>query len=88
MTTLESYGLHLRHRILELENLKRQAEAKVHEQRLRVLEAGRQFELLDRLHQKARLEWVAASNKSRRNSPPNFPRTGGEKGSAIDLTLV
>ena len=63
LTTLESYGLHLRRRILELTNLQRQAEARVLEQRLRVLEARRQFELLDRLHQKAWLEWRAASNK-------------------------
>jgi len=63
LTTLESYGLHLRRRIFELENLRRQAEAKVLEQRLRFIEARRQFELLDRLHQKARHEWVAASNK-------------------------
>jgi hypothetical protein len=63
LTTLESYGLYLRRRILELENLRRQAEAKVLEQRLRFIEARRQFELLDRLHQKAWREWVAASNK-------------------------
>jgi len=63
LTTLESYGLHLRRRILELENLRRQVDAKVQEQRQRFLEARRQFELLDRLHQKAWLEWVAASNK-------------------------
>jgi len=63
LTTLESYGLHLRRRILELENLRRQAEAKVLEQRLRFIEARRQFELLDRLQQKAWREWVASSNK-------------------------
>jgi flagellar export protein FliJ len=63
LTMLESYGLHLRRRILELANLQREAENKVHEQRLRVLEARRQFELLDRLHQKAWAEWRAAWNK-------------------------
>lgn len=63
LTTLETYGLHLRRRLLELTDLQRQAEAKVVEQRLRVLEARRQFELLDRLHEKAWLEWRAASNK-------------------------
>ena len=63
LTTLESYGLHLRRRILELENLRRQTEAKVLEQRQRFIEARRQFELLDRLQQKAWREWVASSNK-------------------------
>jgi len=63
LTSMESYGLHLRRRTYELSNLERQAEAKVGEQRQRVIEARRRFELLDRLHQKAWQEWVAAGNK-------------------------
>jgi type II secretory pathway component PulM len=63
LTSLESYGLHLRRRVYELLNRERQAEAKVGEQRQRVIEARRKFELLDNLHQKAWQEWIAASNK-------------------------
>jgi len=63
LTSLESYQQHLRRRIDELENLERQCEAKVAEQRQRVLEARRQFELLDRLHNKAWQEWLAEGNK-------------------------
>ena len=63
LTSLESYRLHLRRRVYELGNLERQAESKVAEQRRRVIEARRQFELLDRLHHKAWQEWLAAGNK-------------------------
>ncbi len=63
LTSLESYALHLRRRVYQLANLERQAEAKVGEQRQRVMEARRQFELLNRLQQKAWQEWLAASNK-------------------------
>jgi len=63
LTSLESYRQHLRRRIFELDNRQRQCEAKVAEQRQRVMEARRQFELLDRLHSKAWLEWVAEGNK-------------------------
>lgn len=63
LTSLESYRLYLRRRIYELENLERQCEAKLVEQRRRVMEARRQFELLDRLHGKAWREWVAEGNK-------------------------
>ena len=63
LTSLESYKLHLRRRVYEIENLRRQCEAKVAEQLQRVMEARRQFELLDRLHEKAKREWVAEGNK-------------------------
>jgi hypothetical protein len=63
LTSLESYGLHLRRRVYELTNLERQAEARVLEQRQRVIEARRQYELLDRLRQKAWREWLAAADK-------------------------
>jgi hypothetical protein len=63
LTSLEFYGLHLRRRAYELATLERQAEAKVVEQRRRVLEARRQYELLDRLRQKAWREWLAAADK-------------------------
>jgi len=63
LTSLESYRQHLRRRTSEIENRQRQCEAKVVEQRQRVIEARRQFELLDRLHGKAWQEWVAEGNK-------------------------
>ncbi|HTS48146.1 MAG TPA: hypothetical protein VMH05_09390 [Bryobacteraceae bacterium] len=63
LTSLELYRQHLRRRVYELENLERQCNAKVVEQRQRVLEARRQFELLDRLHNKAWKEWLAEGNK-------------------------
>ncbi len=63
LTSLESYRQHLRRRAYELENLERQSEAKVAEQRRRVIEARRQFELLDRLHDKAWRAWLAEGNK-------------------------
>jgi len=63
LTSLESYGLHLRRRVYQLANLERQAQVKVGEQRQRVMEARRQFELLNRLQQKAWQEWLAGSNK-------------------------
>jgi flagellar export protein FliJ len=63
LTSLESYRQHLRRRVDELANLERQCDAKMAEQRQRVLEARRQFELLDRLHNKAWQEWIAEGNK-------------------------
>ncbi len=63
LTSLESYRQHLHRRIYQLEDLERQCEGKVVEQRRRVMEARRQFELLDRLHNKAWREWVAEGNK-------------------------
>lgn len=63
LTSLESYRTHLKRRILDLENLERQCQAKIAEQRQRVMEARRQFELLDRLHQSAWQEWQGQANK-------------------------
>ena len=63
LTSLESYRQHLRRCAYELGNLERQCEAKVVEQRQRLIEARRQFEMLDRLHHKAWTEWLAAGNK-------------------------
>jgi flagellar FliJ protein len=63
LSSLDTYGLCLRRQITELTNLERTAAAKTVEQRQRVLEARRQFKLLDRLHAKALAQWRAASNK-------------------------
>ena len=63
LTSLECYREFLRYRAYQLGNLARQCEAKIVEQRGRVIEARRQFELLDRLHGKAWREWLAEGNK-------------------------
>src|SRR5258708_18737802 len=56
---LESFRRHVRYRVQDLENRERQWDAKVAEQRTRVLEARRQFELLDRLRERALVKWCA-----------------------------
>jgi len=63
LTTLDAYRTHLRRRAAELDAHRHQMEARIAEQREHVIEARRQFELLDRLHGKAWREWLAASNK-------------------------
>ena len=63
LESLDSFRLYVRGRVRDLERQERQCEAKVVEQRNQVLEARRQFELLERLQQKAMTEWRAAGNK-------------------------
>jgi hypothetical protein len=47
----------------DFDNQERRCEARIIEQRNQVMEARRQFELLDRLRQKLYEEWRAAGNK-------------------------
>ena len=63
LENLDSYRLHARTKIRDLENRMRQAEAQAAEQRQRVVEAHRQAELLDRLRSRALGEWQAASDR-------------------------
>lgn len=63
LESLDSFRLHNRSRVRDLENKERECETRIAEQRNRVLEARRQFELLDRLRLKALAEWRAAGNK-------------------------
>ena len=63
LSTLDSYRLYLRYRIRESENLQLQCGSRIAAQRNRVLQARRQFELLDKLHNKAFSEWRAAGSK-------------------------
>jgi len=63
LQSLESYGLYVRGRVHDFEQRERQCEAKVVEQRHKVMEARRRFELLDRLRQKSFSEWKAEVNK-------------------------
>ena len=63
LESLDSYRLYTRSLIRHLEDQVRQCEAKIVAQREKVLETRRQFELLERLRQKALMEWRAAGNK-------------------------
>lgn len=63
LASLDSFRLFVRGRIRDLESQERQCEARIMAQREKVVEARRQFELLDRLRQKAFTEWRAAGNK-------------------------
>jgi len=63
LASLDSFRLFVRGRIRDLESQERQCEARIIAQREKVVEARRQFELLDRLRQKAFTEWRAAGNK-------------------------
>ena len=63
LESLDSFRLYVRGRVRDLENQERQSEAKVVEQRNQLLEARRQFELLERLREKAMREWRAAGTK-------------------------
>jgi hypothetical protein len=63
LESLDSFRVHGRGQIRNLENQEQQCEARVIAQRTQVLEARRQFELLERLRQKAMNAWRAAGNK-------------------------
>ncbi|HUA21409.1 MAG TPA: hypothetical protein VMB25_21830 [Bryobacteraceae bacterium] len=60
---LDGYRRHIQKRVRDLDNHVRQCEAQAAKQRQRVIEARRQFELLDRLRTTALAEWRAAGNK-------------------------
>jgi hypothetical protein len=63
LESLDSFRLHVRGRVRYLENQEWQYEVKIVEQRNQLLEARRQFELLERLREKAMREWRAAGDK-------------------------
>jgi hypothetical protein len=63
LETLDSYRLHIRGRIRELENCEWERGVKLMEQRTRVIEARRQYELLEKLRKKSFGEWKTAVNK-------------------------
>jgi hypothetical protein len=62
LQSLDSFRHYIRGRVRDIENREQQMEEKVVAQRQRVIEARRQFELLDRLHQKALTEWRTAAD--------------------------
>jgi len=63
LEALDSFRYHVRDRIRDFESRERQADQKIAAQRQKVIEARRQFELLDRLRAKALTEWKAAADK-------------------------
>jgi flagellar biosynthesis chaperone FliJ len=63
LESLDSFRLYVRGLVRNLESQERQCGAKIIEQRNQLLEARRQFELLERLREKAMREWRAAGNK-------------------------
>jgi hypothetical protein len=63
LESLDSFRLYVRGRIRDFENQELGCDSRIVEQRNQVLEARRQFELLDRLRQKRFDEWQAAGNK-------------------------
>jgi hypothetical protein len=63
LETLDSYRLHIRGRIRELENREWERGTKVIEQRAKVIEARRQFELLEQLRKKSFSAWKTAMDK-------------------------
>ena len=63
LESLDSFRHYVRGRIRDFEQQESRCDARIIEQRNQVLEARRQFELLDRLRQKSYGEWIAAGNK-------------------------
>lgn len=63
LKSLDSFRQHVHARMHYFESRERQSEARIVAQRQRVIEARCQFELLDRLRQKALAEWRAAADK-------------------------
>lgn len=63
LETLDSFRLHARSKIRDIETRQRQAEEQVEKQRQRLIEARRSAELLERLLEKARAAWQRASDR-------------------------
>ena len=63
LETLDSYRLHIRGRIRELEHSEWERGVKLMEQRTKVIEARRQYELLEKLRKKTFGEWKTAVDK-------------------------
>jgi flagellar export protein FliJ len=63
LENLDSFGIHVHEKVRGFQNREQEAEAKVVEQRGRVIEARRQFRLLDGLREKALAKWRAAGYK-------------------------
>jgi hypothetical protein len=63
LETLDSYRAYIRGRVRELENREWERGVKLIEQRTKVIEARRQYELLEQLRKKSFGAWKTAVNK-------------------------
>jgi hypothetical protein len=63
LQSLDVYRLHTWTKVRDIESRERQMAAPIEEQRQRVIDAQRNAELLERLKQKARVEWQTASDR-------------------------
>jgi hypothetical protein len=63
LETLDSYRLHIRGRIRDLENREWERGTKIVEQRAKIIEARRHFELLEQLRKKSFSTWKTAVDK-------------------------
>jgi len=63
LESLDSFGLHIRGRVRDLEHSEWERGTKVVEQRAKVVEARRQSELLEQLREKSLRAWKAAAGK-------------------------
>jgi hypothetical protein len=63
LESLDCFGLHIRGKVRELEHSEWERGARIIEQRAKVIEARRQFELLEQLRKKCLDAWKAAADK-------------------------
>ncbi len=63
LETLDSFRIHIRGRVRDLENREWERGVKLIEQRTKVIEARRQFELLEQLRKKSFGAWKTAMDK-------------------------
>ncbi len=63
LETLDSHRVHIRGRVRELENRERERGVKLIGQRTKVIEARRQYELLEQLRKKSLGAWKTAADK-------------------------
>ena len=84
LARLDVFRQHVQARCISLDQLEREHAAKIAQQRQRVVEARRQFELLERLRMKNLMQWRGASNQeqealaaelylARRRRPSSLP---------------
>src|SRR5258708_10070472 len=72
LETLDSYRVHIRGRVRELENWERERGVKLIEQRTKVIEARRQYELLEQLRKNSLVAWKTATDKEQVDLAPEL----------------
>ena len=63
LARLDAFRQYVQARCISLDQIERDQAAKIAQQRQRVVEARRQFELLERLRKKNLMQWQGASNQ-------------------------